>query len=54
MQANASFEGKAYGIPTGTDGRVLYYNKKLFAQAGLPADWAADELGRHPRRRDAR
>ena len=40
VQANASFEGKAYGIPTGTDGRVLYYNKKLFAQAGLPADWA--------------
>ena len=40
VQANASFEDKAYGIPTGTDGRVLYYNKKLFAQAGLPADWA--------------
>jgi multiple sugar transport system substrate-binding protein len=43
VQANASFEGKAYGIPTGTDGRVLYYNKKLFATAGLvglSADWA--------------
>ena len=40
VQANASFEGKAYGIPTGTDGRVLFYNKKLFAQAGLPTDWA--------------
>ena len=40
VQANASFNGKAYGIPTGTDGRVLYYNKKLFAQAGLPTDWA--------------
>ncbi len=40
VQAEASFNGKAYGIPTGTDGRVLYYNKKLFAQAGLPADWA--------------
>ncbi len=40
VQANASFNGKSYGIPTGTDGRVLYYNKKLFAQAGLPADWA--------------
>ena len=39
VQANASFEGKAYGIPAGTDGRVLYFNKKLFAQAGLPADW---------------
>jgi len=40
VQANTSFNGKAYGIPTGTDGRVLYYNKKLFAQAGLPASWA--------------
>ena len=39
VQANASFEGKTYGIPAGTDGRVLYFNKKLFAQAGLPADW---------------
>ena len=39
VQANASFEGKAYGIPAGTDGRILYFNKKLFAQAGLPADW---------------
>jgi multiple sugar transport system substrate-binding protein len=39
VQGNASFEGKLYGLPTGTDGRVLYYNKKLFQQAGLPADW---------------
>ena len=40
VQANTSFGGKAYGIPTGTDGRVLYFNKKLFAKAGLPANWA--------------
>lgn len=39
VQANVSFEDKAYGIPAGTDGRVLYFNKKLFAQAGLPTDW---------------
>lgn len=39
VQANSSFEGKTYGIPSGTDGRVLYFNKKLFAKAGLPADW---------------
>lgn len=39
VQGNTSFEGKRYGIPSGTDGRVLYYNKKLFAQAGLPTDW---------------
>ena len=31
--------GQAYGVPGGTDGRVLYFNKKLFQQAGLPADW---------------
>lgn len=35
----ASFEGKRYGVPAGTDGRVLFYNKELFAQAGLPAGW---------------
>ena len=28
-----------YGVPSGTDGRVIFFNKKLFAQAGLPADW---------------
>ncbi|MFC0506772.1 extracellular solute-binding protein [Micromonospora costi] len=39
VQGLGSFEGKRYGIPLGTDGRVLYYNKKLFAQAGLPAEW---------------
>ncbi|MEU9507947.1 extracellular solute-binding protein [Micromonospora sp. NPDC048170] len=39
VQGLGSFEEKRYGIPLGTDGRVLYYNKKLFAQAGLPADW---------------
>jgi multiple sugar transport system substrate-binding protein len=39
VQAIVSFNGQRYGLPTGTDGRVLFYNKKLFAQAGLPADW---------------
>lgn len=39
VQANASFDGKRYGIPTGTDGRVLFYNKDLFQKAGLPTDW---------------
>jgi multiple sugar transport system substrate-binding protein len=34
-----SFENKRYGLPQGTDGRVIYFNKKLFAKAGLPADW---------------
>jgi multiple sugar transport system substrate-binding protein len=34
-----TFDGQRYGVPIGTDGRVLFYNKTLFAQAGLPTDW---------------
>ncbi|MGY0058301.1 extracellular solute-binding protein [Streptomyces sp. LZ34] len=32
-------DGKTYGIPDGTDTRGLWFNKKIFARAGLPADW---------------
>jgi multiple sugar transport system substrate-binding protein len=39
VQALGEFDGKRYGVPMGTDGRLLFYNKKLFASAGLPADW---------------
>jgi multiple sugar transport system substrate-binding protein len=39
VEALGRFENKRYGIPVGTDGRVLFFNKKLFSQAGLPADW---------------
>jgi multiple sugar transport system substrate-binding protein len=39
VQQLDTFNGQRYGIPIGTDGRVLFYNKKLFAQAGLPANW---------------
>lgn len=39
VQNIMAFEGKKYGLPIGTDGRVLFYNKQLFAKAGLPADW---------------
>ncbi|HEX6341065.1 extracellular solute-binding protein [Umezawaea sp.] len=39
VQGLGEFEGRRYGVPMGTDGRVLFYNKKLFAAAGLPADW---------------
>lgn len=39
VQGNMSYNGKRYGVPSGTDGRVIYFNKKLFAQAGLPTDW---------------
>lgn len=39
VQQAMSFDDQRYGIPLGTDGRVIYYNKDLFAQAGLPAEW---------------
>jgi multiple sugar transport system substrate-binding protein len=39
VQNALSFEDERYGIPQGADGRVLYYNKDLFAQAGLEEDW---------------
>lgn len=32
-------DGKTYGIPDGTDTRALWFNKQIFAKAGLPADW---------------
>jgi multiple sugar transport system substrate-binding protein len=39
VQANASFRGVRYGIPAGTDGRIIYFNKTLFSRAGLPQRW---------------
>ena len=39
VQGLMSFEGQRYGVPAGTDGRILYYRKDLFEQAGLPTDW---------------
>lgn len=39
VQNIMSFNGKKYGLPIGTDGRVIFFNKQLFAKAGLPADW---------------
>lgn len=39
VQQAMSFDDEVYGIPLGTDGRVIFFNKELFAQAGLPADW---------------
>lgn len=39
VQANMQYQDQQYGIPAGTDGRVLYYNRDLFEQAGLPGDW---------------
>jgi len=39
VQNALSFDGARYGVPQGADGRVLYYNKDLFAQADLAEDW---------------
>lgn len=39
VQQNGSYQGKRYGVPAGTDGRVIYFNRKVFAKAGLPEDW---------------
>jgi multiple sugar transport system substrate-binding protein len=37
--AAKALDGKTYGIPDGTDTRAIWYNKEIFAKAGLPADW---------------
>ncbi|WEB40340.1 extracellular solute-binding protein [Streptomyces yunnanensis] len=32
-------DGRTYGVPDGTDTRGLWFNRTVFAKAGLPADW---------------
>lgn len=39
VQGVMAYGGKQYGVPQGTDGRIIYFNKKLFADAGLPTNW---------------
>ncbi len=39
VQGSFVLNDQKYGIPFGTDGRVIYYRKDLFEQAGLPTDW---------------
>ena len=39
IQGAKGLDGKLYGVPFGTDTRGIYYNKKIFEQAGLPTDW---------------
>ncbi|MFI9556755.1 extracellular solute-binding protein [Nonomuraea endophytica] len=39
VQGLGIFDGKKYGLPQGTDGRVLFYNRALFKKAGLPEPW---------------
>ncbi len=39
VQQLLSYQGQHYGVPTGTDARVIWYRKDLFEQAGIPTDW---------------
>lgn len=39
VQNALAFEDQRYGIPQGADGRVLFYNRDLFDQAGLDTEW---------------
>ncbi|MEU7060109.1 extracellular solute-binding protein [Streptomyces sp. NPDC046197] len=32
-------DGRTYGVPDGTDTRGLWFDKRVFEKAGLPADW---------------
>lgn len=38
-QAGLGVDGKTYGVSMGTDTRGIYFNKQIFAKAGLPTDW---------------
>ena len=37
--AGFSADGEPFGMPVGYTGQVFYYNKKMFAKAGLPTDF---------------
>jgi multiple sugar transport system substrate-binding protein len=39
VQGSLVLGEQRYGIPFGTDGRVLFYRTDVFEQAGLPTDW---------------
>jgi multiple sugar transport system substrate-binding protein len=44
--ADEDYQGTAYGIPWTTSTRALFYNKKIFAAAGIttpPTTWAQEE-----------
>jgi multiple sugar transport system substrate-binding protein len=39
IQAILSYQGKRYGIPSGTDVREIFYRKDLFEKAGIALPW---------------
>lgn len=47
--AEAQYDGKTYGIPTGADNRILYYNKSIFAAHATELRAAGLDPDRPPR-----
>ncbi|MBN9502566.1 MAG: extracellular solute-binding protein [Armatimonadetes bacterium] len=45
----ATYEGQVYGIPTGADNRILYYNKKIFREKAAELRAAGLDPERAPR-----
>ncbi|WP_405622639.1 extracellular solute-binding protein [Streptomyces sp. NBC_00076] len=39
VAARGASDGKTYGVPDGTDTRGIWYNKQLFAKAGISVPW---------------
>jgi multiple sugar transport system substrate-binding protein len=39
QKAAQAADGNYYGVPMSTDSRGLWYNKQIFAKAGLPVPW---------------
>lgn len=39
QNGTSKVDGEVYSIPLGTDNQAIWFNKDLFAQAGLPEDW---------------
>lgn len=39
IQSIMGYAGEQYGMPRGTDARVIWVNTEILAAAGLPADW---------------
>jgi multiple sugar transport system substrate-binding protein len=39
IKAIMSYQGKIYGVPGGTDVRMIFTRKDLLEKAGLPGDW---------------
>jgi len=45
VQSLLQYNQKQYGVPAGTDARVIWFRKDLFQKAGLPPDWQPKSWG---------